>query len=58
MHDGTFTTLAEVVDFYDRGGAPNPALDSQLRPLKLTAGEKQDLVAFLRSLSGRVRDGQ
>jgi cytochrome c peroxidase len=56
MHDGSFATLAEVVDFYDRGGAPNPSLDPQLRPLKLTSTEKQDLVAFLRSLSGKVRD--
>jgi cytochrome c peroxidase len=58
MHDGSFATLAEVIDFYNRGGAPNPALDPQLRPLKLSASEKQDLIAFLRSLSGRVRDGQ
>jgi cytochrome c peroxidase len=58
MHDGSFATLAEVVDFYDRGGAPNAGLDPQLRPLKLAAAEKQDLIAFLRSLSGKVRDGQ
>jgi cytochrome c peroxidase len=58
MHDGIFATLSEVVDFYDRGGAPNPGLDPLLRPLKLTASEKQDLVEFLRSLSGRIRDGQ
>jgi len=56
MHDGTFATLAEVVDFYDRGGAANPGLDKDLRPLKLTPGEKQDLVAFLRALSGKRRD--
>ncbi len=48
MHDGSFATLAEVVDFYDCGGAANPGLDNSLRPLKLTLGEKQDLVAFLR----------
>jgi cytochrome c peroxidase len=58
MHDGSVATLAEVVDFYDRGGAPNPWLDRQLRPLKLTATEKQDLTAFLRSLSGTIRDGR
>jgi cytochrome c peroxidase len=58
MHDGSFATLAEVVDFYDRGGAVNPGLDPQLRPLKLAATEKQDLIVFLRSLSGKVRDGQ
>ena len=58
MHDGSFATLAEVIDFYDRGGAPNPRLDPQLKPLTLAAAEKQDLVAFLRSLSGKVRDGE
>ena len=58
MHDGSFTALADVVDFYDRGGAPNPSLDAQMRPLKLTSAEKQDLVAFLCSLSGKVRDGE
>ena len=56
MHDGSFTALPDVVDFYDRGGAPNPSLDPQVRPLKLTFAEKQDLVAFLHSLSGKVRD--
>jgi cytochrome c peroxidase len=58
MHDGSFATLAEVVAFYDRGGAANPGLDSQLRPLKLTPAEKQDLIAFLRSLNGKTRDGE
>lgn len=47
MHDGRFTTLAQVVDFYDRGGTPNPQLDEEIYPLKLTAEEKADLVKFL-----------
>jgi cytochrome c peroxidase len=58
MHDGSFATLPAVIAFYDRGGAPNPGLDRQLRPLKLTSAEKQDLIAFLRSLSGKSRDGE
>jgi cytochrome c peroxidase len=57
MHDGSIATLEEVVDFYDNGGKPNPHLDPDLRPLQLTAGEKASLVAFLRALNGRVRDG-
>lgn len=52
MHDGSVTTLAEVVDFYDRGGRPNPNLDREIRPLNLTAEEKQALVAWLGALSG------
>lgn len=50
MHDGSLGTLAEVVEFYDRGGGPNPTLDAQIRPLGLTAEEKAALVAFLEAL--------
>jgi cytochrome c peroxidase len=52
MHDGSLKTLEEVVDFYDKGGTPNKNLDSAVKKLKLTAQEKKDLVAFLRSLNG------
>jgi cytochrome c peroxidase len=51
MHDGSLSTLAEVVAFYDRGGVPNPLLDPRVRPLGLSAGERADLVAFLESLT-------
>ena len=56
MHDGSFATLEEVVEYYDKGGAQNPALDHRIRPLNLSAGEKRDLRTFLRSLNGRIRD--
>ncbi len=52
MHDGSLATLHDVVDFYDRGGNRNPFLDPELRPIGLTAQEKQALQSFLRSLSG------
>ena len=52
MHDGSIATLDEVVEFYDRGGNKNPALDPELRPLRLTASEKESLIAFLASLNG------
>ncbi|MDA2929197.1 cytochrome-c peroxidase [Acidobacteria bacterium AH-259-O06] len=57
MHDGSLDTLEEVVEFYNRGGNRNPYLDSDLRRLHLTAEEKKTLVAFLRSLSGDIREG-
>jgi cytochrome c peroxidase len=57
MHDGSIGTLEEVVEYYDRGGNRNPNLDSELQPLGLSGEEKQALVAFLRSLSGVVREG-
>ncbi|MFQ5747968.1 MAG: cytochrome-c peroxidase [Planctomycetota bacterium] len=52
MHDGSLKTLAEVVDFYDKGGFDNPGRDPRMFPRNLTDGEKKDLVAFLESLSG------
>lgn len=57
MHDGSLATLAEVTAFYDRGGNPNPYLDREIHPLKLTGDEQQALIAFLRALSGEVREG-
>ncbi|MFH2203261.1 MAG: cytochrome c peroxidase [Elusimicrobiota bacterium] len=52
MHNGVFNSLAEVVDFYDRGGGEAANKTPLLRPLSLTPGEKRDLIAFLESLSG------
>jgi cytochrome c peroxidase len=54
MHDGSLQTLQDVVAFYNQGGAPNPWLSRQIRPLKLTPEEQGDLVAFLQALTGQV----
>lgn len=48
MHDGRFQTLEEVVEYYDKGGFPNPQLDEEIFPLKLSAQAKRDLIAFLK----------
>jgi cytochrome c peroxidase len=52
MHNGIFETLQQVVEFYNRGGIANENLDSLIKPLNLTASEINDLVAFLKSLTG------
>ncbi len=57
MHDGSVTTLEEVLEFRNRGRNANPYLDLQLRPLNLTAAEKRAFLAFLRALSGEIRQG-
>jgi cytochrome c peroxidase len=53
FHNGRFATLEDVVEFYNRGGdftAPNfPA--GLIRPRNLNAGQKADLVNFLKSLT-------
>lgn len=49
MHDGGLKTLEDVVEFYAKGGIPNPQLDEEIFPLKkLTAKDKADLVTFLK----------
>jgi cytochrome c peroxidase len=55
MHDGSLATLEEVVEHYDKGGNPNPALDKDMKKLNLTAQEKADLVAFMKALTGETR---
>ena len=57
MHDGSIATLDEVIQFYDGGGRANPSLDSEIRPLRLSAEEKRQLSAFLRTLSGELQMG-
>lgn len=54
MHSGQLATLADVVEFYDRGGDPpvSGTLDPLMGPLGLTDAEKADLVAFLEALTG------
>ena len=55
MHDGSFATLEEVVEHYNKGGNPHPQRDVDMVPLNLTAEEQVDLIAFLKEgLSGRI----
>lgn len=64
MHDGRFTTLDQVIDFYDSGVQNNPGLDNRLRggqgnngpPLRLglSPQEKAALVAFLGTLTDQT----
>ena len=55
MHDGSLTTLEQVVEHYDKGGHPNPSLDSEIKKLSLTAQEKTDVVAFMNALTGETK---
>jgi cytochrome c peroxidase len=56
MHDGSLATLEDVVEHYDKGGNPNPALDKEMKKkLNLTAQEKKDVVAFMKALTGETK---
>ncbi|RMF45151.1 MAG: cytochrome-c peroxidase [Planctomycetota bacterium] len=47
MHDGSLATLEDVVEYYNKGGTPNPFLDEEIFELGLTEEEKAALVTFL-----------
>ncbi len=58
MHDGRFSSLAQVVEHYNSGVQAGPALDARLlgpggapRLLGLSAADKAALVAFLTTLN-------
>jgi cytochrome c peroxidase len=50
MHAGQFATLEEVVDHYSRAPAA-PSGQSELHPLNLSERERQQLIAFVKTLS-------
>jgi cytochrome c peroxidase len=59
MHNGVFSDLESVIDFYDAGGGagrglqvPNQTLSSD--SLHLSKEEKRDLLAFMRSLTETI----
>jgi cytochrome c peroxidase len=56
MHNGSLATLADVVRHYSELNPDRLHADggSLLKPLRLSAGEAADLVAFLESLSERA----
>ncbi len=53
MSAGQFASLGDVLDHYNRAPAPVSG-HTELRPLRLRAGELRQLEAFLRTLSGPV----
>lgn len=56
MHNGAYSTLDAVMDFYNKGGGQGLGIDVPHQtlaadPLNLTAQETADLIAFLNSLT-------
>jgi cytochrome c peroxidase len=52
MHDGSISTLREVIEFYDNGGIENKLRDPLIQPLGLSEQEANQLLAFLDALTG------
>jgi cytochrome c peroxidase len=53
MHDGSLSSLDQVLEHYARGGHRSPRQDSRVRPISLTPAEHADLIAFLDGLTDR-----
>ncbi len=51
MHDGSFASLGEVIEHYNKGGSMHPNKSPMIKALNLTAKEKANLIAFLNTLS-------
>ncbi len=59
MHDGRFTTLGEVLDFYSKGVNPSINVDSKMGSahqggVRLSPDEKLQIIAFLKTLTDSV----
>ena len=56
MHNGSFETLAQVIDFYNRGGGsgiglPQPNQTLSGKSLHLTVSEMEDIALFIETLT-------
>ena len=52
MHNGDLTTLKDVVEFYNKGGVKNEVLSPLIMPLNLNEQEVNQIVEFLKTLTG------
>jgi cytochrome c peroxidase len=57
MHDGKLKTLKDVVDFYAGKGNSNPYLDKRMSAIQLSGRDREDLVEFMKSLTGEMPPG-
>jgi cytochrome c peroxidase len=53
MHDGSITTLKEIISHYNSGGKRHPNKSTGIKKLKLTIEEQQAIEAFLHSLTDK-----
>jgi cytochrome c peroxidase len=52
MHHGLQKTLDEVMRHYEKGGIDRPSRSPLMQPIQLTAQERQDIIAFMETLTG------
>ena len=56
MHDGSLKSMDEVIAHYESGGVGRPSQDAAMMPFLLTDQERDDLIAFLGTLTAEKQD--
>ncbi|RFC62552.1 tryptophan tryptophylquinone biosynthesis enzyme MauG [Fulvimarina endophytica] len=56
MHDGSLADLEAVIIHYENGFGDRPSLSPKLVPLRLTAEERADLIAFMHTLTAEKQE--
>ncbi|WP_082072918.1 cytochrome c peroxidase [Hyphomicrobium sp. 99] len=51
MHDGSMTSLVDVIRHYENGGEKRPSLSTDMKQFTLTQQERTELEAFVKTLS-------
>ena len=51
MHDGSFSSLEEVINHYSSGGKGHLSQSEFIKGFSITAEEKKALIAFLNTLT-------
>jgi cytochrome c peroxidase len=54
MHNGSMTTLEEVMEHYNHAGVERESRSDLIRPLKLSKQETADLIEFMKTLTSDV----
>ncbi len=55
MHNGEYQTLEQVIEHYVKGGVVKTNLSPDMKAVKLTKQEQNDLVEFLKALSEKIQ---
>ena len=52
MHDGSMSSLEEVIKHYEEGGIKRASLSKEMKPFELSDEERKALIAFIKTLDG------
>jgi cytochrome c peroxidase len=63
MHNGVYTSLEEVMDFYNRGGGAGIGIELESQtlppdPLHLTKAEQKAIIRFMETLSDKLKQAE